>query len=89
LKSILRKDFTIPLYNDNKFAVKLTSDESSLKKIRHIDIRYHFIRECSQNENINMQFLPSEDMVADIVTKGLTRNKHNFCVSELGLVNGT
>jgi hypothetical protein len=50
LKGILRKDFTIPIYNDNKLAVKLTSDESSLKKIRHIDIRYHFIRECSQNE---------------------------------------
>jgi hypothetical protein len=89
LKGILRKDFTIPIYKDNKSAVKFTSDETSLKKIRHIDIRYHFIRECSQNENINLQFLPSEDMVADIFTKGLTRCRHNFCVSELGLVNGT
>jgi hypothetical protein len=38
---------------------------------------------------INMTFLPTEDIVANIFTKGLTRSKHYFCVSELGIVNGT
>jgi hypothetical protein len=89
LKSILGKNFTIPLYNDNKSAVKLTSDETSLIKSRHIDIWYHFIQVCSKNGKINMKFLPTVDMVADIFTKGLTHSKHDFCVSELGLVNGT
>jgi hypothetical protein len=44
---------------------------------------------CSRNEKINMKFLPTEDMLADIFTNGLTRSKHDFCVSELGLVNET
>nr|GEV20088.1 zinc finger, CCHC-type [Tanacetum cinerariifolium] len=42
---------------------------------KHIDIRYHFIRECIENGHINMEHISGELQRADILTKALPRLK--------------
>ena len=38
-------------------------------RTKHIDIRYHYIREAVQNKEIELKYCPSEEMIADTLTK--------------------
>ena len=40
-------------------------------KTKHVDIKYHFIRDLVEAGRIKLTYCPSEDMVADMLTKGL------------------
>ena len=44
---------------------------------KHIDIKYHFVREVVENEMIKLKYCPTKEMIADILTKGL--NHERFC----------
>ena len=48
---------------------------------KHIDVRYHYIRECIHDGSISLQLIGSNDMAVDIMTKSLTWIKHDcFCL---------
>lgn len=55
-------------------------------RTKHIDIRFHFIRDALKNHLIQLEYLPSEEMLADILTKGLTKFKHVRCTIGLELL---
>jgi hypothetical protein len=61
------------LYQDNRSAMLLEQNgkRSSSKRTRHINIRYFFIADCIQKGQVNVEYCPTEDMVADIFTKPL------------------
>jgi len=63
------------LYEDNQAAIAISRNSQSHTKIKHIDIRYHYVREKALNETIDIQYCPTNDMVANILTKGLTFNE--------------
>ncbi len=44
-------------------------------RTKHIGIKYHFIREQVSENSIRLEYYPSEEMVADILTKGLKSSK--------------
>jgi hypothetical protein len=54
-------------------------------RTKHIDIRYHFIREAVENSKINMQYIPTNDNIADIFTKPLAKAKFERFTAMLGL----
>jgi hypothetical protein len=47
-------------------------------KTKHIDIRYHYIREKIINEEIMVKHLPTENMISDIFTKALNREQFQY-----------
>ncbi|KRY36187.1 NADH dehydrogenase [ubiquinone] 1 beta subcomplex subunit 10, partial [Trichinella spiralis] len=47
--------------------------------IEDIDIRYHFIREAAERKYVELRYLPTEQIVADILTKGLFKPNHEKC----------
>ncbi|GBP49025.1 Copia protein [Eumeta japonica] len=53
---------------------------------KHIDVRYRFVREKIAAKQVMVQYKCTEDMVADILTKGLHRPKHENFTSSMGLV---
>ncbi|XP_066926784.1 uncharacterized protein [Clytia hemisphaerica] len=55
--------------NDNQGALALVKNPVKHTKAKHIDIRYHFIRECYDEGSILLDYVPSGDNVADIFTK--------------------
>ena len=55
------------------------------KRTKHIDIKYHYIHDCVQKGLIDLIYLPTEEIVADILTKSLPRDKHERHVKEMGL----
>lgn len=60
---------------DNKSAIALTKNPVFHGRSKHIHKRYHFIRECVENEQVDIQHVPGVDQKADILTKALGRTK--------------
>ena len=58
---------------DNMGAIYM-SENDGLKKSRHIDIRYHFIREYVDQGIVKIVFVKSEDNKADTFTKNLKKD---------------
>ena len=65
---------TAILMNDNQGALALIKNPVKHSKAKHIDIRYHFTRECYQNNQVVLDYVPSSENVADIFTKPPKRN---------------
>ncbi|GJW98140.1 retrovirus-related pol polyprotein from transposon TNT 1-94, partial [Tanacetum coccineum] len=52
---------------------------------KHIDIRYHFIKEQVENEVVELYFVRTEYQLADIFTKALGRERLDFLINKLGM----
>ncbi|GKE34301.1 retrovirus-related pol polyprotein from transposon TNT 1-94, partial [Tanacetum coccineum] len=64
----------IPMYCDNKSAIALCCNNVQHSRSKHIDIRFHFIKEHVENGVIELYFVNTEYQLADIFTKALGRN---------------
>lgn len=74
------------LFNDNQSAQKIASNPIYHRRTKHIDVRYHYIRDVVTNGQIKLEYMPSTDMISDICTKPLPVPKHKFCTTGLGLL---
>lgn len=80
-----RKLADVKLLNDNLGALKLAKNHTFHSKTKHIDLRYHFIREAIRNEHFKVEYTPTEEMVADVMTKGLSGPKNRRFIELMGL----
>lgn len=62
---------TVKLFGDNQGALKLSKNPVFHARTKHIDIQYHFIREAIKTRQINLDYIPSESNIADLLTKPL------------------
>ncbi|XP_073949053.1 uncharacterized protein [Choristoneura fumiferana] len=82
----LSKFAQLTLHVDNQGAMCLANDPMFHSRSKHIDIRHHFIRGIlKDNKSIELSYLPTDSMLADILTKALPRVKHYKCMSGLGI----
>ena len=56
---------------DNQSAVASTQSKKFNARSKHIDIRYHFIKESIKNNEVKMNWVPTSEQLADILTKPL------------------
>ncbi|GKD64482.1 hypothetical protein Tco_1306590 [Tanacetum coccineum] len=75
----------IPLYCDNKSAIALCCNNVHHSRAKHIDVRYHFIKEKVENGIVELYFVQTEYQLADIFTKPLPRERFNFLIEKLGM----
>ncbi|GJX15761.1 retrovirus-related pol polyprotein from transposon TNT 1-94, partial [Tanacetum coccineum] len=75
----------IPLYYDNKSAIALCCNNVQHSRSKHIDVRYHFIKEQVEKEVVELYFVRTEYQLADIFTKALPRERFNFLIDKLGM----
>nr|GFA68082.1 retrovirus-related Pol polyprotein from transposon TNT 1-94 [Tanacetum cinerariifolium] len=75
----------IPMYCDNKSAIALCCNNVQHSRSKHIDIRYHFIKEQVKNGVIELYFVSTEYQLADLFTKALGRDKIEFLTNKLGM----
>ena len=75
----------IPIYGDNQGSIFIGSNPVQEIRTKHIDIRYHYVRECIARKKIEIFFVPSEDNPADLFTKNLGHIKFNKFRALLGL----
>ena len=65
------------ILEDNQGAIAIAKNPVDHSRTKHIDIRYHYIRECVRNGQIELRYCPKNDMKADILTKPLTKQSVN------------
>ena len=79
----LTRNFPAILYGDNASSIALTVNTKGHARAKHIDIRHHYIREHVSNGEIKVVHVPSEDNLADLLTKPLNRVTHQKLVRAL------
>lgn len=70
------------LYGDNSGSIALTKNTKHNSRVKHIDIRHHYIREHVEDGDIQVIYVPSNENLADVFTKPLPRIAHHCaCVA--------
>ncbi|MCF8701902.1 DDE-type integrase/transposase/recombinase, partial [Corynebacterium sp. MC-10] len=72
---------------DNKSALALAKNPVFHDRSKHIDTRYHYIRECITRKDVQVEYVKSKDQVADIFTKPLKQEDFIKLRSLLGMTN--
>ncbi|GJT12955.1 retrovirus-related pol polyprotein from transposon TNT 1-94 [Tanacetum coccineum] len=75
----------IPMYCNNKSAIALCYNNVQHSRSKHIDIRFHFIKEQVENGVLELYFVNTEYQLADIFTKALSRERIEFLINKLGM----
>nr|GFD10313.1 retrovirus-related Pol polyprotein from transposon TNT 1-94 [Tanacetum cinerariifolium] len=75
----------IPMYYDNTSVIALCCNHVQYSRLKHIDIRYHFIKEQVENGVIELYFVNTEYQLADLFTKALGRDRIEFLINKLGM----
>ena len=60
------------LYVDNQGAITLSKNPENHSRTKHNDVRYHFVRDLVDKEKIQIHYCPTNVMLADLMSKGLT-----------------
>ncbi|GJX47142.1 retrovirus-related pol polyprotein from transposon TNT 1-94 [Tanacetum coccineum] len=74
----------IPLYCDNKSTIALCCNNVQHSRAKHIDVRYHFIKEQVENRIVELYFVQTEYQLVGIFTKPLPRERFKFLIEKLG-----
>ena len=75
----------IVINEDNQGAIAMAKNPVGHARTKHIDIRYHFVREGVQNGAIILKYVATGEMIADILTKPLPKHPFEKLVMDLGM----
>jgi hypothetical protein len=64
--------------------VKISENPVFHDRSKHIEIKYHYIRDMVHRKEIHMQYLPTHEQIADIFTKPLAKTKFKYFMRDLG-----
>jgi hypothetical protein len=67
--------FPTMIHTDSQSAIELAKDPTYHARTKHIDIHYHFVRDQTRNGNVELQYIPTGDQLADAFTKALAPPK--------------
>ena len=88
LKDLMhQQDQSTTIYCDNKSTIALSKNHVFHKRKKHIDTRYHFIRELVNNGEISLEHCRSKDQLADIFTKALPQEQFDYLRDQMNIVN--
>lgn len=76
----------VTIYTDSQSAQKLTENSVYHRRTKHIDVKFHFIREAVGKRYVKLEYLRSSEMPADLLTKSLSKIKHYYFVKKMGVV---
>nr|GEX72414.1 retrovirus-related Pol polyprotein from transposon TNT 1-94 [Tanacetum cinerariifolium] len=74
----------IPMYCDSKAAIAISYNPVQHSRTKHIDVRYHFIKEKVEKGIVELFFVETEYQLADLFTKALPVERFSYLVRRLG-----
>ncbi|GJU62920.1 retrovirus-related pol polyprotein from transposon TNT 1-94 [Tanacetum coccineum] len=74
----------VPIYCDSKSAIAISCNPVQHTRTKHIDVRYHFIKDHVEKGTIELYFVGTEFQLADLFTKSLPEARFKFLVEKLG-----
>ena len=81
--------YHIPINSDNTSAINLSKNPIQHSKTKHIDIRHLLLCDHVQNGDISLEFVDTNNQLADIFTKPLNEERLNFIKYDLGMIDGS
>ncbi|CAA7014800.1 unnamed protein product [Microthlaspi erraticum] len=75
----------IPILCDNKSAIAIGRNPVQHRRTKHIEIKYHFVREAEHKGLIQLEYCKGEDQLADILTKALSVSRFEELRKKLGV----
>nr|GEU58443.1 hypothetical protein [Tanacetum cinerariifolium] len=75
----------IPMYCDSKAAIAISCNPVQYSRTKHIDVRYHFIKEKVEKGIVELFFVGTEYQLADMFTKALPEERFKYLVRRLGM----
>ena len=63
------------MFEDNQSTISMVNNPQYHGRTKHVDIKFHFIQELSKTETVQIKYCCSDDMIADMLTKGLPREQ--------------
>ena len=90
LRSLLQelgyRQQTTILYNDNLSSHQIVKGSTSSRS-KHIDVRHHFIRDHVSKKQLEIKYLSTTELPADMFTKAVCKTQHNKCMNSINLIN--
>ena len=74
------------IHCDNQSCVKLSENPVFHDKWKHIEIKYLYIRDMVQKGVVKLQYVATEEQIADVLIKALTRMKFKYFKEKLGVL---
>jgi len=82
---LIEYEGTPTMFVDNQSAIKLAQNPQHHRRSKHIDVRYHSIREKVERGVLKLEYIPSSEQIADILTKPLAKTLFTNLRDGLGL----
>ena len=73
---------------DNKSAIELVKNPMNHERSKHIDVRFHFIREHVKEGSVELRHVASKNQAADIFTKPLSKEVFDRGKKMVGMLDG-
>lgn len=81
----LTEEPSVDVRCDNQAAIKLVENDKFSHRTKHIDIRYHLVKDCQKRGEIKITYQPTESNLADIFTKPLCGIRMERLRTKLGM----
>ncbi|KAM2983821.1 hypothetical protein FF2_009695 [Malus domestica] len=73
------------VYCDSQSAMDLSKNTTYHSRTKHIDIRYHWIRDAIENKLLQLKQIHTDNNSSDMLTKVVTKSKLEFCIKAAGM----
>ena len=73
------------LYYDNKATISVAHNPILHDRTKHVEVDKHFIKEKIDNGLVCMTYIPIEEQVVDVITKGVHKRQFDFLVGKLAM----
>jgi hypothetical protein len=86
--ALLGPDQAVRIFSDNQACIAIAEDPIAHRRTKHIDVRYHYIRQLVAADKARVSYIPTQDMLADILTKPLPLPLLRRCIRDYLLPAG-
>jgi hypothetical protein len=87
LRDLVKKNYgTMTIFIDNKSAIQLCKNPVFHDRTKHIEVRFHYIRECVEAGKLDVDYISTNEQLGDIHTKPLGRTRFLELRAKIGMV---
>ena len=76
----------VVIYCDNTSTINISKNLVMHTKTKHIAIKYHYLRELVQDKEVKLEYVNTEEQIADIFTKALPKDAFMYLRGKLGVI---